>query len=169
MNKKKKAKKKPVRASTSSGFGMMFPYAGSIRPGKQTPQRVVTQPGILLPDYAKDGNPKAKSLPWGMVEVKKPEEIEKMRAAGRAAREVLDLAGRAVQVGVTTDEIDALVHEAALEVRPQLNVYLYRAIQYFKLIDKTGKRTQSYLHSLDIAFCFAARLLPITIELQGFP
>jgi len=34
--------------------------------------------------------------------VKKPEEIVKMRRAGRAAREVLDLAGRLVEVGITT-------------------------------------------------------------------
>jgi len=38
-----------------------------------------------------------------------------MRAAGRVAREVLDIAGRAVRVGVTTDEIDALVHEETLK------------------------------------------------------
>lgn len=55
-------------------------------------------------------------LPW-MIEVKTPEEIEKMRAAGRAAREILDLAGRMVAPGVTTDEIDALVHEETLKVR----------------------------------------------------
>jgi methionyl aminopeptidase len=53
-------------------------------------------------------------LPW-IIEVKTPEEIEKMRAAGRVAREVLDIAGRAVQVGVSTDEIDALVHEETLK------------------------------------------------------
>ena len=39
-----------------------------------------------------------------------------MRAAGKLARQVLDLAGRAVQVGVTTDEIDAIVHQAIVEV-----------------------------------------------------
>eukprot|EP00566_Odontella_aurita_P037828 CAMPEP_0113530362 /NCGR_PEP_ID=MMETSP0015_2-20120614/2897_1 /TAXON_ID=2838 /ORGANISM="Odontella" /LENGTH=294 /DNA_ID=CAMNT_0000429075 /DNA_START=1408 /DNA_END=2292 /DNA_ORIENTATION=- /assembly_acc=CAM_ASM_000160 len=53
-------------------------------------------------------------LPW-VIEVKTPEEIVKMRAAGRVAREVLDIAGRAVKVGITTDEIDALVHEESLK------------------------------------------------------
>jgi hypothetical protein len=32
-----------------------FPYAGTIRPGKQTPQRIVTHSNILKPDYADDG------------------------------------------------------------------------------------------------------------------
>jgi len=117
----KKGRKAPKKKKTGGfggfgGFGMpVFEYAGDIRPGSQTPQRIVTEPGIVLPDYAKDGRPKAKELPWGKVEVKTAEEIEKMRAAGRAAREVLDIAGRAVQVGVTTDEIDALVHEETLK------------------------------------------------------
>ena len=57
----------------------------------------------MVPDYALDGIPKAKGamFPW-IIEVKKEEEIEKMRVAGRVAREVLDLAGKAVKAGVTT-------------------------------------------------------------------
>jgi methionyl aminopeptidase len=40
-----------------------------------------------------------------------------MRAAGRVAREVLDIAGQAVRVGITTDEIDHLVHAETIKVR----------------------------------------------------
>jgi len=58
-----------------------------------------------------------------MIEVKSPKEIEWMRAAGRCAREVLDIAGRAVQPGVTTDEIDALVHEETLKVSLQFTIF----------------------------------------------
>jgi methionyl aminopeptidase len=54
-------------------------------------------------------------LPW-VIEVKSESEIEKMRAAARAAREVLDIAGQAVRAGVSTDEIDALVHEETVKV-----------------------------------------------------
>jgi methionyl aminopeptidase len=54
-------------------------------------------------------------LPW-IIEVKTPEEIEKMRAAGRVAREVLDCAGRAVRPGITTDEIDNIVHAETIKV-----------------------------------------------------
>jgi len=39
----------------------------------------------------------------------------KMRAAGRVAREVLDVAGAMVTAGVTTDEIDARVHQETLQ------------------------------------------------------
>jgi methionyl aminopeptidase len=38
-----------------------------------------------------------------------------LRHACRMGREVLDVAGRALRVGVTTDEIDRIVHEACIE------------------------------------------------------
>jgi methionyl aminopeptidase len=47
--------------------------------------------------------------------VKSPEVIERMRRAGRAAAEILQLAGEAVAVGVTTDELDAIVHQACID------------------------------------------------------
>lgn len=123
----KKKKKKPGKSSSiGKGFASAiaaeapidrFPYAGSVRPGMQSPQRVVVSSDVSLPDYALDGRPKKGSnmplLPW-VIEVKKPEEIEKMRASGKLAREILDLAGRAVKPGITTDEIDTIVHEAVL-------------------------------------------------------
>eukprot|EP00980_Cylindrotheca_fusiformis_P010258 scaffold2277_cov137-Cylindrotheca_fusiformis.AAC.13 len=122
MNKRKS--KKNTSKSSGRGFGMAgtasetsFPYAGTVKPGTISPQRVVMDETIPLPDYALDGVPKKKSsqlLPW-IIEVKKPEEIEKMKAAGKLARDILDLAGRAVAVGVTTDEIDTIVHEAVVK------------------------------------------------------
>eukprot|EP00985_Skeletonema_marinoi_P027019 scaffold21540_cov237-Skeletonema_marinoi.AAC.1 len=101
-----------IRPKTTSNFQ----YAGSIRPGLQTPKRIVPSEKIKFPDYALDGQPKNRPalFPW-VIETKKPEEIEKMRASGRCAREVLDLAGRAVRPGITTDEIDRIVHEASIE------------------------------------------------------
>jgi len=128
MNKKKSIKKKKKSKKVSSsplGFTTgstqqqkpPFPYAGAIRPGLQSPQKVVTDKEILKPDYADDGMPKNNSAPTLplIIDVKTSEEIEKMRAAGRVAREVLDIGGRAIQVGVTTDEIDTIVHEEALK------------------------------------------------------
>mmetsp|Transcript_63 Transcript_63/g.181 ORF Transcript_63/g.181 Transcript_63/m.181 type:complete len:438 (+) Transcript_63:115-1428(+) len=128
-----KKKKKPSGGKPPAGTGFAsalateppldkFPYAGSVRPGKQSPQRkVIVSSDVssdLLPDYALDGRPKKGSnsplLPW-VIEVKKPDEIEKMRASGKLAREILDLAGKAVKPGITTDEIDTIVHEAILE------------------------------------------------------
>ncbi|KAJ7920580.1 peptidase M24, structural domain-containing protein [Mycena leptocephala] len=43
------------------------------------------------------------------------EEIEKMRTICRMSREVLDLAAAAIRPGVTTDEIDEIVHNATIE------------------------------------------------------
>ena len=104
---------------SSSNTADSFPYAGSIRPGRQTPQRVVvpSSPQMAVPDYATDGIPKKKGqslLPW-IIDVKTPEEIQKMKAAGRLARQILDLGGRLVQPGVTTDEIDEAVHRAIVD------------------------------------------------------
>ncbi|CAM9153349.1 unnamed protein product [Laminaria digitata] len=106
---KKVVKKKAPKRSTS------FTYTGSLRPGVQTPRRQVPEE-IMRPDYAEDGIPKAKSpmLPW-VIEVKKDQDIEGMRAAGRVAREVLDLAGQAVKIGATTDDVDRVCHDAAVE------------------------------------------------------
>jgi methionyl aminopeptidase len=45
------------------------------------------------------------------VSIKSPQEIEKMRVAGRLAAEVLDFITPHVKAGVTTDELDRLCHE----------------------------------------------------------
>ena len=45
------------------------------------------------------------------VPIKTPEEIEKMRVAGRLASEVLDMIGPFVVPGVTTGEIDQICHD----------------------------------------------------------
>ena len=45
------------------------------------------------------------------VSIKTPEEIEKMRIAGRLAAEVLEMIGPHVQAGVTTDELDRICHD----------------------------------------------------------
>ncbi len=51
------------------------------------------------------------------VQIKTPEDIEKMRVAGRLASEVLDFIGPHVRPGVTTDEIDKLCHDFMVEVQ----------------------------------------------------
>ncbi len=44
------------------------------------------------------------------VIIKTPDEIEKMRVAGRLAAEVLEMIGEHVQPGVSTDELDRICH-----------------------------------------------------------
>ena len=45
------------------------------------------------------------------VSIKSPEDIEKMRVAGRLASEVLDMIGEHVVPGVTTDELNTICHD----------------------------------------------------------
>jgi len=101
-----KIKKKPANPN--------FVYAGDIRPHEQSPTRIVDPDVVLsIPDYAIDGRPKKTG--GRDIEIKSPQDIVKMRASGKAARQVLDIAGRIVKAGVTTDEIDAAVHAACME------------------------------------------------------
>lgn len=51
------------------------------------------------------------------VTIKSPDEIEKMRVAGRLAAEVLDFIGPHIKPGVTTAEVDRLCHDYMVEVQ----------------------------------------------------
>jgi methionyl aminopeptidase len=66
---------------------------------------------IERPHYADTGEVVA----WDEPRIKSPEVIEAMRHAGRVAAEILRLAGEAVRPGITTDELDAYVHELYIE------------------------------------------------------
>ncbi len=45
------------------------------------------------------------------IKIKTPEQIEKMRVAGRLAADVLDMIGPFVEAGITTDELDKICHD----------------------------------------------------------
>lgn len=51
------------------------------------------------------------------VRLKTPDEIAKMRVAGRLAAEVLDMIGEHVAPGVTTAELDAICHDYIVNVQ----------------------------------------------------
>ncbi len=51
------------------------------------------------------------------VSIKTPQEIEKMRIAGRLAGEVLDYITPFVQAGITTGELDKLCHDYMVDVQ----------------------------------------------------
>jgi methionyl aminopeptidase len=64
---------------------------------------------IARPSYiASGGQPSGRSL----APLTDPHAIARLRASCAAARRVLERVGRAVTVGVTTDEIDAVAHDA---------------------------------------------------------
>ncbi len=51
------------------------------------------------------------------VSIKTPEEIDKMRIAGRLASDVLEMIGEHVNVGVTTEELDRICHDYIVNVQ----------------------------------------------------
>ena len=55
--------------------------------------------------------------PASRIIPKSPEDIEKMRTAGRLAAEVLDLASTHIRPGITTAELDALCHDHIVNIQ----------------------------------------------------
>ena len=86
------------------------PLEGRVLPGEISPMRPVPA-SIARPPYADTGEVRR----WSEPRVKSPEIIERMRHAGAAAAEVLRLAGEMVRPGITTDAIDAYVHQLCIE------------------------------------------------------
>lgn len=95
-----------------------YTFTGKLRPFPKSDKRPVLDT-IKRPDYA--DHPRGKSLSEEQlrgnttIKVLTDEEIEGMKVATRLGREVLDEAARVCDVGVTTDEIDRIVHEACIE------------------------------------------------------
>src|SRR3954471_20097106 len=77
-----------------------------LKPGKLSPWRQVPS-HIDRPEYVGRKAPK----PHRGSDVQTAETIEKMRIAGRLAAQATQLAGEHCKPGVTTDEIDQVVHE----------------------------------------------------------
>lgn len=107
---------------------------------------------IPRPDYAL--HPQGVSLEEkdakrsGQIKVLDDEEIEGLKLACRLGRECLDEAAKAIAPGVTTDEIDRVVHE----VRYLLYYYFYIIFNvvyaFLRLIDH-------YPHQIKRNVCFS--------------
>ncbi|KAL3922379.1 MAG: hypothetical protein SGILL_002232 [Bacillariaceae sp.] len=99
-----------------------FRFRGDLRPARLSPFRTVPD-NIRRPDYANDPAGIAYSeqqdkANHNNIRIYTSKELDGefgLRHACRMGREVLDAAGKALRVGVTTDEIDRVVHEASIE------------------------------------------------------
>ena len=80
--------------------------AGHLVPGTVSPRRTVPA-SIARPEYVGRPGPR----PYSGGDVYSPDEIERIRAAGRIAAQAIDAVGAAIRPGVTTDELDAIGHE----------------------------------------------------------
>ena len=79
-----------------------------VSPGRLSPPRAVPA-SVPRPGYlATEGIPRTRDL----APLSDPGAIDRLRASCRAARRVLDRMGPAVRPGVTTDELDAIAHDA---------------------------------------------------------
>ncbi|KAH8829157.1 peptidase M24, structural domain-containing protein [Flagelloscypha sp. PMI_526] len=86
-----------------------FSYTGGL-PKRPVPDH------IPRPDYAETGKPMAELKAAGHPpKILSLENQEKMRKVCKLAREVLDLAASHIRPGITTDEIDEIVHKACIE------------------------------------------------------
>lgn len=92
-----------------------YPYTGPLRPVYPLSEKRVVPTSIPHPDYAADGIPKARALRSNKVELLDAQAQKKMRKVCKLAREVLDIAAAALRPGITTDEIDEIVHKACVE------------------------------------------------------
>ena len=99
-----------------------FHFRGRLRPTLLSPQRIIPR-SIRRPDYAdhiqgvSESEQRDKNN-HNNIRVYTSEELDGeygLRHACKMGREVLDCAGKALRVGVTTDEIDRVVHEACIE------------------------------------------------------
>ncbi|VVC29581.1 Hypothetical protein CINCED_3A003793 [Cinara cedri] len=108
-----------------------YAFTGPLRPHKKTPLRTVPD-HIQRPDYADhpDGIPLSEQSVKlsSHIKVLNDEEQEEMRVACKLGREVLDEVASMIGVGVISDEIDRVVHEASIEREcypSPLNYYKY--------------------------------------------
>ncbi|KAL8305825.1 hypothetical protein RB597_003485 [Gaeumannomyces tritici] len=94
-----------------------FNYTGPLRPVYPLSERRKVPASIPHPDYAADGIPKqGRSLGRSnKIELLDAKAQDGMRKVCRLAREVLDIAAAAIRPGITTDDIDKIVHEACVE------------------------------------------------------
>ncbi|RKY07090.1 MAG: type I methionyl aminopeptidase [Planctomycetota bacterium] len=93
-----------------SSFNLPVASKHLISKGQISPLRAVPA-HIKRPNYAENGGDETES---SMQNKLSSQEIEQMRLTCRAARRVLDKAIKAVRPGITTDYLDAVVHEACI-------------------------------------------------------
>jgi len=87
-----------------------MPVREALTPGRISPMRPVPAE-IVRPEYVGKSAPTPSTDPW----VQTPEVVEAMRVASKIAARALAAGGAAVAPGVTTDEVDRVVHEYLVE------------------------------------------------------
>ncbi|OMJ28142.1 Methionine aminopeptidase 1 [Smittium culicis] len=111
----KTAHSNPLNDSAYDPFPS-FKYTGELKASYPLSKSRKVPDHIKRPDYAQDGIPiSEKQMASTKIQALNPKEIEGMRTVCRLAREVLDIGARALRPGITTDEIDEIIHNACIE------------------------------------------------------
>lgn len=126
-------KHKAIHANSEGKVYDPFPsyaYTGDLRAAYPLSPRREVPEHIARPDYAGDGRPvgEIKNDRIGKIRILTADQIVKIRKAGVIGREVLDAVAAHVRPGVTTDELDAIVHEECIKrdsYPSPLNYYNY--------------------------------------------
>ncbi|CAD1813076.1 methionine aminopeptidase, type I [Candida parapsilosis] len=94
-----------------------FSYTGDLRPHYPLSPRRSIPKHIKLPDYAQHGKPisEIKNDRIGKIPVLTPKEITKIQKVSKVAREVLDITASHIQPGITTDELDEILHRECVK------------------------------------------------------
>jgi len=104
---------------SSDGSYNPFPnysFTGTVRPLYPLSKTRAVPEHIPRPDYAESGIPLSESRRAGQPpRILSEAEQNKMRTVCRLAREVLDIAASHVCPGITTDEIDEIVHNETIK------------------------------------------------------
>ena len=79
---------------------------GSLRPGVISSPLWVP-PGIARPEYVGKKAP----TEWTGGHIKTPEQVEKIRSAGKLAAQAIELAGNSITAGMRTNDLDVMVHD----------------------------------------------------------
>ncbi|KAF6765179.1 peptidase M24, structural domain-containing protein [Ephemerocybe angulata] len=93
-----------------------YQFTGALHPWYPLSAKRQLPEHIPRPDYSISGKPMSEIKQAGQPpRILPPDEQEKMRTVCRLAREVLDIAASHVRPGITTDELDEIVHNACIE------------------------------------------------------
>lgn len=94
-----------------------FSFSGDLRPHYPLSPRRTVPKHIKLPDYAAHGKPisEIKNDRLGKIAVLSAKEIEKIRKVSKIAREILDITASHIKPGITTDELDAILHRECVK------------------------------------------------------
>ncbi|KPI45579.1 Methionine aminopeptidase 1 [Cyphellophora attinorum] len=92
-----------------------YDYTGPLRPVYPLSKKREIPKSIPHPEWSESGMPNYPYTRRNKITILDDKGIEAMRVVCRLSREVLDEAAAAIRPGITTDELDAIVHEACIK------------------------------------------------------